>query len=180
MGVRSSVEETEGLLEECIREAEGACSGRVCYGRSPVRLWENGAELVIGRVESRLLAERLQGCDEAVVFAATVGIGIDRLIARYSRLSPAKALCFQALGAERIEALCDVFCEDVLQEAAKEGRTATSRFSPGYGDLPLDLQASIFRLLDCPKRIGVTLNVSRLMSPTKSVTAIVGLRKEGL
>ena len=49
------------------------------------------------------------------------------------------------------------------------------RFSPGYGDLPLSLQRDIFRVLDCPRKIGLTLNESLLMSPSKSVTAIVGL-----
>ena len=51
-------------------------------------------------------------------------------------------------------------------------------FSPGYGDLPLDLQREIFAALDCPKRIGVSLNESLLMSPSKSVSAIIGLGGE--
>lgn len=52
------------------------------------------------------------------------------------------------------------------------------RFSAGYGDLPLEVQKDIFRVLDCPRKIGLTLNDSLLMSPTKSVTAIVGIEDE--
>ena len=49
------------------------------------------------------------------------------------------------------------------------------RFSPGYGDLPLSAQKNIFAVLDPERRIGLTLNSSLLMSPSKSVTAFVGL-----
>ena len=51
------------------------------------------------------------------------------------------------------------------------------RFSPGYGDLPLELQKDVFRVLDCPRKIGLSLNESLLMSPSKSVTAIIGIGK---
>ena len=55
------------------------------------------------------------------------------------------------------------------------GRGVTERFSPGHGDLPLALQTDIFRALDCPRKIGLTLNGSLLMSPSKSVTALFGV-----
>ncbi|MBR3258643.1 MAG: vitamin B12 dependent methionine synthase, partial [Eggerthellaceae bacterium] len=47
---------------------------------------------------------------------------------------------------------------------------------PGYGDLPLEVQPDLLGLLDASRRLGITLSDSLLMSPTKSVTAIVGLR----
>jgi hypothetical protein len=118
---------------------------------------------------SRTLAKHLSGCQKAVVFGAAVGVGLDRLIAKSGMLSPAKGLLLQAIGTERIEALCDAFC------AGLEG--GKMRFSPGYGDLKLNAQQEIFALLDCPKHIGLTLNDSLIMSPSKSVTAIVGITK---
>ena len=117
----------------------------------------------------------MRGCKRAVVFAATVGIGLDRLIAKYGRLSPSKALMLQAIGAERIEALCDAFCAEL---AAKLDCKLRPRFSPGYGDFPITAQKELFAVLDCTRQIGVTLNDSLLMSPTKSVTAIVGIIDE--
>ena len=79
---------------------------------------------------------------------------------------------FQAIGAERIEALCDAFCDDI----SKEYNIAIKpRFSPGYGDLPLECQKDIFAVISPEKHIGLTLTDSMLMSPSKSVTAIVGL-----
>jgi cobalamin-dependent methionine synthase I len=81
----------------------------------------------------------------------------------------------QAIGAERIEALCDVVCAELKEIYGSVG----DRFSPGYGDFSLTAQRDIFTMLGCEKRIGLTLNDSLLMSPTKSVTAIIGLKKQG-
>jgi len=138
----------------------------------PLMQHENLLHLGFAATDSVALRRNLAGCDRIVVFAATVGLGLDRLIARYGHVSPAKALLLQAIGAERIEALCDVFCDKIRLDT---GLAAAPRFSPGYGDFPLELQRDIFRVLDCPRKIGLTLNESLLMSPSKSVTAILGL-----
>ena len=112
-----------------------------------------------------------------IFFAATLGIELDRLISKYSVLSPATALLLEALGNERIEALCDCFCEDMRVSREAFGEILRPRFSAGYGDLPLEYQRKIFTLLDPPSRIGLTLNDSYLMSPSKSVTALIGVEK---
>lgn len=168
-GARPEDEGMQALLDEVISETRDAFDYRVCYRRM--------AELPFGR-ESAQLANCLAGSGEVVLFAATVGLEADRRVARYQRTSPTKALLAQAFGAERAEALCDAFCADIRKEAAAEGKTCTPRFSPGYGDLPLETQRDVFRLLDCGRKIGVWLNESLLMTPTKSVTAVFGL-KEG-
>ena len=124
------------------------------------------------RTESASLAKNLCGCKKIILFAATVGIGIDRLIMKYGKLSPAKGIIMQGIGAERIEALCDAFSERL----GEEGYVLRPRFSPGYGDLSLDLQKQIFATLQPEKNIGLTLSSSCLMSPTKSVTAIIGIK----
>ena len=81
-------------------------------------------------------------------------------------------MIFQAIGTERIESLCDTFCGEYSKE---KNVNLKPRFSPGYGDLSLETQKDIFIILDCPRKIGVTLNESFLMSPSKSVTAFVGI-----
>ena len=132
-------------------------------------------DLGFATTTSRDLQKNLAGCSSGLVFAATVGLGIDRLIARYARISPTKALLFQAIGAERIESLCEVFCRELSEDQGEY--LLHPRFSPGYGDLPLAFQKDIFARLDCPKNIGLHLNQSLLLSPTKSVTALVGREK---
>lgn len=163
---------TDALLAECIAEAEPALSYKVCF--TAAELLRDGDQLYLSGIQtdSKLLQKALDGCDQALIFAATVGAPFDRLIARYSRLSPAKALMMQALGAERAEALCDAF---VAYYQAEYPCILKRRVSPGYGDIPLAMQREIFALLDCPRKIGLTLNESLLMSPSKSVTAIAGI-----
>ena len=166
---RQPDEATEKLLDDSLDEALPLLSYRVCWTEVSVSV--EGRTVRLGEMEltSRTLAGHLSGCETAVVFAATVGVGIDRLIAKYGHISPARGLLLQAVGTERIEALCDAFCA--------EFPGAKPRFSPGYGDLKLASQRDVFALLDCPKRISLTLNDSLIMSPSKSVTAIVGLTK---
>ena len=177
MGAEKATDEMQTLLAECTEEAREVFVCRVCFRVFDVRTDGDDVDLGFARVESRALRKNLDGCDRAVLFAATVGLEIDRLITRYSRLSPSRALCFQALGAERIEALCDAFEEELRARYAAEGKVLRPRFSPGYGDLSLELQRDIFRALDCPRQIGLSLNESLLMTPTKSVTAVIGIRK---
>ncbi len=173
-GAKEATAEVEELLDACLTLCEGQIAGRVCYDEFPVACEGSALDLGFAQTQSASLARHVEGCESIVVMAATVGLGIDRLIAKYSRLSPARALMFQAIGAERIEALCDAFCADLEQSAHLRGQRTTTRFSPGYGDLPLELQTDIFATLKCEKHIGLTLNSSLLMSPSKSVTAIIG------
>lgn len=174
-GAKAETPEVSVLLEEALAEAEAVLTGKVCWQEFPVIRREDGLDLGFARVRSDALEHNLRGCDRIILFAATVGLPLDRLIARYGALSPAKGLLLQAIGAERIEALCDVFCDRLRKDACSRGLRTSPRFSPGYGDFPLEIQQDIFRSLDCSRKIGLTLNGSLLMSPSKSVTAIIGL-----
>ena len=176
-GIKQPTAELLSLLEDCLAELLGILCFRVVYCTVPVLRTEEGILLGAVSIPSHDLSKNLRGCDRAILFAATLGEGIDRLMARYAVLSPARELLLQAIGTERIEALCDRFCEDMRTEVAREGRTLRPRFSPGYGDLPLAVQRELFAYLDCARRIGLCLNESLLMSPLKSVTAIVGIQE---
>ena len=171
-GCKAADSEIAMLLESCMAEAKDKFTYKVCYRLLPVTVDGDWCDFGVFRLKSQNLAVNLQNCKKVLLFAATVGVEIDRLIARYGRLSPSKALLFQALGAERIEALCDCFCKDMEEEMQISLR---SRFSPGYGDLSLTAQKDIFAVLDCGRQIGLSLNDSLLMSPSKSVTAFAGI-----
>ncbi len=166
-GCSEPTEEIKALIEECISECEKVLSYKVCYTELPVSIDGDKIDFSVMSTESTKLAKNLSGCNSVIIFAATVGLELDRLIAKYGRISPSKALIFQAIGAERIESLCDTFNNEI--------KFTRPRFSPGYGDFPLDAQRDIFRILDCPRKIGLSLNESLLMSPSKSVTAIIGI-----
>ena len=167
--------ELTALLCEVEREVTPLCSLRLCYRRVSVKHTETGVEIEGFSLPSADLARRLAKCNEAILLTATAGLALDRYIAREGRISPARALCAQALGTERVEALCDAFCEQMNETLHSEGARLTSRFSPGYGDLPLTAQHALFALLSPEKHVGVTLTDTLLMSPTKSVSAITGI-----
>ena len=159
------------LLDEVWEAAAPLLSYRVAYRTLPVTIAEDNVRIGNLSLTSHSLATCLSGAREAILLAATVGIGIDRLLLRYSRLSPVRALLAQAIGAERVEALLAAFTEEREAEALR----LTRRFSPGYGDLPLSCQRELLPLLDAERLLGITLGDSLLMTPTKSVTAIVGI-----
>ena len=177
-GVKKADAETEKLLESCLDECQNGFSYKVCFAEADI--FRDGGTLHIGKVEAKgeAIKRNLEGCEKAVLFAATVGIGIDRLTVKYSGLSPSKALMFQAIGAERIEALCNVFNREMCEKYSAEKLFLRPRFSPGYGDFPLTAQKDMFAVLDCPRKIGLSLNESLVMTPSKSVTAIIGISAE--
>ena len=148
---------------------------KYAYVRVPVEFKEAGiCNLGFGDIESRDLCTALCGCQEAYILGVTIGIKADMLIKRLEIASPAQAFITDALASAAAESLCEL-ADDTLRGVGKK----PIRFSPGYGDLPLALQQDIFRVLDCPRRIGLTLNGSLLMSPSKSVTALIGVSGSG-
>ena len=125
-------------------------------------------------VKSKSLGKNLRGCDKIVLFGATLGIGVDQLLSRTSKTDMAKTVVLQACAAALLEEYCDECQERIRQEMESEGRYLRPRFSPGYGDFPIECQRDMVRMLDCAKSIGLTLTESCMMAPSKSVTAVIG------
>lgn len=169
-GMKGENLEITEIIKECLNEIN-SLDYRVCYAVVDISV-KNGVDFNAFKVNSIDLSKNLNGYNKAVVFVATVGIEIDRLIKKYSVLSPVKAVIFQAIGAERIESLCNTFCKDLKGEYS----VVAPRFSAGYGDFSLEYQTEIFKILNPEKYIGVTLLDSKLMLPSKSVTAVVGVK----
>ena len=116
----------------------------------------------------------LHGCHSAAIMICSLGFGFEAELRKAQARSMADALILDACGSALVEEGCDN--AELEISAAMPGKHLTDRFSPGYGDLPLAFQQDIFAVLDVPRRIGVSLNASLLMSPSKSVTAIVGIK----
>lgn len=121
------------------------------------------------------IAEHLRDAVEVVLFAATLGHAVDRELRRLAVTDPVGQVIFDAVATDAIERLANKTEADIRASAAEKGLFCSWRFSPGYGDLPLDVQPAFLTVLNATRRIGVTLTPSNLMVPTKSVTAIVGL-----
>ncbi len=151
------------------------CNFRLGFLVTPITWGKDGFPVLHFEQKSVKLRNNLEGCKAAVLFAATVGSGMDRMIRRFEKSDPQMGLFLQGLGAERVESLCDLFNAEVDAAAQSLGHMTRRRFSPGYGDLPIEVQKEFLPLLDAERRLGITLSDSYLMSPSKSVTAIIGI-----
>ena len=126
-------------------------------------------------INSRNLGFNLKNSTEIAIFAATIGPQIDAYIRRATATDSVYAAICQATGAMYIEQFVDLLNAEITAQAKARGKTTCPRFSPGYGDVPLDIQKDFFRLLNC-SRIGLTLMDTMIMAPEKSVTAFVGIK----
>lgn len=172
---RSAADDTETvrLALDCLDEVLPTLSYRAVYTVEDVTVTGEVCDIGGIRIRSAALAKNLSGVSRAVLVCATVGLGPDRLVMKYSRSRPARALIMQAIGAERVEAVLDALTEELKGEYG----ALRPRFSVGYGDAPLESQREITERLETAKRIGVSLSESMIMTPTKSVSAIIGIDK---
>ena len=163
-GCREADAETVKLLDRCLEKALPLIRPALCSRLISVGEFKTG---------SKTLSKYLSGFNSFVVFAATVGSGIDRLIKASSDLHPAESLMYQAIGTQQVEAVCDSFCESLCEKY----RVVKPRISPGFGDMDLSMQKEIMQILSCSSKIGLTLTDSMIMFPSKSVTAFVGVKE---
>jgi len=123
------------------------------------------------------IKNHLGNSKQVILLAATLGVEIDREIRRLELISINKAYLLNEIACETIEAVCDYACAEMKKVLKKTyNGVHTTRFSPGYGDFPLSLQPEFLKLLSAEKNLGVTADKeSFLLSPRKTVTAVVGI-----
>ena len=138
-----------------------------------------------GRLEGTTLIPRgedvrrmLSGCHEAVLLAATLGAASERMLLKAQAKSGVQAVLLDAVLSAAIEAVCDAQEAALRSRLADEGLYLTDRFSPGYGDMPLEQTREICAVLSADKTIGLTVSQNGIMIPRKSVTAIMGIGRE--
>lgn len=117
----------------------------------------------------------LAGARAVGVLAVTLGMANERELRRLSLTSRVDELIFDAASSALVERAADAAEARIVREAAERGLYTNYRFSPGYGDLPLSVQPTLLATLDAQRRLGIALSSTQLMTPTKSVTALVGL-----
>lgn len=162
-------------IDTTAKDLAAVCVPRATWRLVPIRA-ENQEVLVEGvYLSSPSLCKHLQGCTRAYLMAATLGEGVDRLMTRFAATDATRMVLLQAVGAACLEAVLDDLAREWLTLPEMQGLSLRSRYSPGYGDFPLDCQKDLIRLLDAPRRIGLSLTQSHMLSPLKSVTAVAGI-----
>ncbi|MDE6361467.1 MAG: methionine synthase [Clostridia bacterium] len=121
------------------------------------------------------IAKHLEDCNEAYILGATVGFEIEKTVNKLMKENPLLGVIVDSASICAIESYCDDLCEELQRQNSKQ---LTWRFSCGYGDFPLEQQKDFVRVLEMQKRIGVFINEdSFMMTPQKSVTAIIGVKE---
>lgn len=117
------------------------------------------------------IKRHLFGCSKAFVLLATLGSGVDLLIRRAQVQSMAEAVAIDAAASAYLEEYLDKVCAKLA-----ESNLITTRFSPGYGDYPIEIQSKLLAFAGSDK-IGISCS-GYMMIPTKSVSAIIGIKDE--
>ena len=155
------------LLSERCRPKNTSRIVEISAGTGDIRL-EGGTVIY-----SESIARVMSDCSRMLVFGATLGTEADILIKRETAANIAMGAVMQATAAAYIEEYCDELQTELNKRFSAEGEPLGDRFSPGYGDFALEYQRELFAILDCPRRIGLTLTDSFIMIPSKSVTAVI-------
>lgn len=173
MGYKGKFEnkEIEKLYDEVLNKYQSAVSYKAVYRQVTIKIKDETVDFGFCAIENENLAKNLSGCDKAIIFAATAGAGVDRLVMRLEKLSMAEGMICDCIGSSAIEVWCDA-----VQEKALQGKKSKPRFSPGYGGVSLEYQRDILSFLDAERKLGITLSDSLMMTPKKSVTAFIGIK----
>ncbi|MBU3875765.1 Vitamin B12 dependent methionine synthase activation subunit [Faecalicatena sp. AGMB00832] len=171
-------EKTLALISDSFRNLEDAADKRSIYRIFDFQqIADDRLKIGETEVQSKSLGRNLRGCSGIVLFGATLGTAVDRLITRTSLTDMAAAVVLQACAAAVLEEYCDECQAEIGRILGQEGLYLRPRFSPGYGDFDICFQEPLMRMLDCAKTIGLTMTDSYMMTPTKSVTAVIGASK---
>lgn len=165
------------LIDSVIEEGKELIDAKFVYNKYYIEhredgVYIDGTKLVLTGND---IKEHLENSDECVLMAVTVGNMIEQRIKLYQKVNLTKALILDSCATTAVEEICDIIEEKVKSEAAKDNLGITFRYSPGYGDLPLETQKNLVSTLNAERLIGLTVSPHFLLFPRKSVTAIIGL-----
>ena len=162
---------------ELLHSVEGALTAAA----QPRMAW---ASLTLPALEAQGLLQgadirrHLAGCSHAVLLAATLGPRADLAIRRAGVGDVARLAAADAAASALAEAAADAAEAALRQEFTARGLYLTGRYSPGYGDYPLAVQPLLCTLLDSARLLGVTVGPTNLLTPRKSITAVLGVSEQ--
>ena len=166
-------------IQMASKEALESLEPRVIVRRFPLAE-ENRLEGTTISLSGADVVQKLRSCHEAVLLAATLGAKSERMLLKAQAKDAAQALVLDAILSSAIEAVCDEAEKRLRQDLSVEGMYLTDRFSPGYGDMPLEQTRSICDILSASRSIGLSVSGSGIMIPRKSVTAVMGISREAV
>lgn len=164
------------LIEDSIEEIRFLIKERYIYKTFHISNENDKLCLIEGNLHlmGKDIKKHLNKSKICILMAVTLGHAVDTKIRYYEKTSMTRALILDACATACTEEICDKACREI-EDNLQEGKILTSRYSPGYGDLPIDIQGNFLSTLDAEKSIGLTASSHSILIPRKSVTAIVGI-----
>lgn len=130
------------------------------------------------QIQGKKIGQHLAGCEKIIALSATVGEDIEEDITRrFASGEYSNAVLMDAAATAAVEQIADGMEKAISPKMAAQGFLLKWRFSPGYGDWPLEQQPELIRLAKA-EQIGVKLTTSMMLTPRKSITAIIGLYRK--
>lgn len=172
----------DNIIEECISEISNMLKYSYTYGIFDIIKKDSDIQ-VLGStliLRGKDINKHLKDSSKCAIMAVTLGNAVDSRIRYYEKTDLTKSLIFDATATTAIEGVCDE-CEALIKtEAEGKGYGTTYRYSPGYGDLSINIQAEVLRILGAEKKIGLTATANSILLPRKSVTAIIGFQDKNI
>ncbi len=170
----------ESLLDACIEEVKAVSRESFTYRIFDLEKQEQGLYLKGSTLllMGKDIGAHLEKAEKCAIMAVSLGLEIDKRITIYSRTDLTRSVVFDACAVAAVEALCDEVQQEIEEKAKSMGLHINQRFSPGYGDFPIDIQKDIIKALGTYAKFGLGVNESSIMIPRKSVTAVIGLQGE--
>ena len=163
--------QTKELLLLCSEELKKVMEGKYIY--KVFDLKDGQIPDCDFRLEGKSITEHLQNCTKVIFVCATIGSKVDALIRKKQITGMAEAMILDSLASVAVEQVCDLAQEKILEDFQQYEHTW--RFGVGYGDFSINAQKQFLDIIDAPKRIGVCVNQAMMLTPTKSITGIIGL-----
>ena len=186
---KNAPEELRRMVSDTAARLENMIQPRYIYKiLNLYRDFEKSGGLRIGDMILRGNSARmmLEQCERAVLLLCTLGMEFENMLRAAQARDMTRAVILDACGSAFVESGCDAAEDKIkrklnknlnldLNRELKKEYFLTDRFSPGYGDLELNLQKEICDLLDGTRRLGVYVTDSYMLNPSKSVTAVIGI-----
>lgn len=169
------IENIKPILRTCEDELLNAANIRYCYKLFDIE-HHTDSIIVTGtnlNLTGKSITNHLDGCNKAVLMACTLSDKVDKLISRYNITDMTSALITDSMASAMIEQVCNEV--EVIIKNQLKIENMTWRFSPGYGDLPIDIQKNFIQVINANKQIGLTVTENNILIPRKSVTAVIGI-----
>ena len=165
--------QSDDLINECIIEIHKLANPRAVCIEDEISIFDDVIKFSFDTIKSQNLSKNLCCCKKAYIFCATIGVEVDRLIQKYAKIEPSKSVVLNSVASALIEEFCD-YINNLLKEKAE----LCPRFSAGYGDFSITHQKQLLDALNANKKIGVSLTESYMMLPTKTITAVIGIKNK--